>query len=923
MAGSIANLILRLVSQKGDAATDVEEVAAALQALDKSSAEATAEVNTDQLAFDTLVTELEAFDKKKVKAKAEVETDTGQLNLFTKKLEGLASKDFIGKFMKGGGAGAFGELTQGTEQMKLDLDTGLADAKLHKFHDQLLLFTRDQHVNIDVDRSGKTAEVLAKLGGAFGGLASKFAGMEEPLVGMAGGLSKVSVSMGAFGAKLGPGVAGVIALAVAIGTALVAAFAALAASAAIATAALIALGVALAGAILPMIAVAIPAFLVFNKIMKIMQQRQTEAAQAAQKKAQADKDARSYAQQHADSERALADAIQASAVAKAQAYREMEDAIERVSDAQRSLEQATLSQEQASLNVDKAKQALEDFRKETGLAGKDFDAMFKTFSDVGFDPARLNKELAKIKGPALTGDKELDLRQKVLDVKQARQDEKESVDHVSDSERDLTRARQDALPFQKQGIKASQTYAAALDRVADSQRDIRRLISNRAFDQQNKDILGSESSTKALNKQEQNVLKTVDKLIAAFKYAFGPAGRALIDGFATGIGGLDGTIRGLRPAFTNLGKAMGGAIGGFFKQLSSPAASKLFDALIQGATILAPLIAQVFGSFLSLLTKLAVAAMPALIPLLTEFTTWLTNVDKNTSVADIAGIIADMMPHLQEWIDLAKELIPAFFNLLVAIAPYGLELLRMVTGIAKQLGEWAKSKQGREDIKTFFSDAVPLIKLFFAAVKWIFDFVLDLVVAFGRVVKFFQKVMQWSDIVDKAISDFFKGLSDNLSTWWDAFKQGISDIGAWFAGLATRLYNYGVDAITGFINGIKSMASAVKDAVVGVVEHPIDSVKGFLGIGSPSKLMMGFGHDVGRGFELGINASATRVTQAAVSSLAAPVVAAGAAGATAASGYTIQNQTVNLPAAPGHDQMGDPRHQAAQFAREMRRRGRR
>jgi len=79
------------------------------------------------------------------------------------------------------------------------------------------------------------------------------------------------------------------------------------------------------------------------------------------------------------------------------------------------------------------------------------------------------------------------------------------------------------------------------------------------------------------------------------------------------------------------------------------------------------------------------------------------------------------------------------------------------------------------------------------------------------------------------------------------------------------------------------------------------------------------GAQVGKGFELGITASAGRVATASARTFSAPVIAA-TSGA-AQQGFTIQNQTVNLPAAPGHDQLGDPRVQAELFAREMARRG--
>ena len=47
----------------------------------------------------------------------------------------------------------------------------------------------------------------------------------------------------------------------------------------------------------------------------------------------------------------------------------------------------------------------------------------------------------------------------------------------------------------------------------------------------------------------------------------------------------------------------------------------------------------------------------------------------------------------------------------------------------------------------------------------------------------------------------------------------------------------GKDIIGGIINGIKKMAGALWDALVGAVSSAFDAVKDFFGINSPSKLM--------------------------------------------------------------------------------------
>lgn len=70
--------------------------------------------------------------------------------------------------------------------------------------------------------------------------------------------------------------------------------------------------------------------------------------------------------------------------------------------------------------------------------------------------------------------------------------------------------------------------------------------------------------------------------------------------------------------------------------------------------------------------------------------------------------------------------------------------------------------------------------------------------------------------------------------------------------LSGILYGVGQDMIAGMINGVRSMAGALRDSVVNVVTSPIDVAKGVLGIDSPSKVFMQLGEWTGEGFALGL-----------------------------------------------------------------------
>src|SRR5699024_8791198 len=76
------------------------------------------------------------------------------------------------------------------------------------------------------------------------------------------------------------------------------------------------------------------------------------------------------------------------------------------------------------------------------------------------------------------------------------------------------------------------------------------------------------------------------------------------------------------------------------------------------------------------------------------------------------------------------------------------------------------------------------------------------------------------------------------------------------------LFSMGVDIIQGLINGIGSMASAVWDKATSIANGIGDSIKGALGIASPSKLMREFGVFTGQGLEIGMQSMIRDINRA-------------------------------------------------------------
>ncbi len=149
-----------------------------------------------------------------------------------------------------------------------------------------------------------------------------------------------------------------------------------------------------------------------------------------------------------------------------------------------------------------------------------------------------------------------------------------------------------------------------------------------------------------------------------------------------------------------------------------------------------------------------------------------------------------------------------------------------------------------------------------------------------------DSVLTFIGSIPGRIWDFLSGLPGQLanlaSSAWGAFSsaahgavgslygfvRGIPGaIGGFLSSLPGLLVSLGRDMIQGLINGIRSMFGAVKDAVVSVVRGPIDFVKGFLGIGSPSKLFAGFGVNIAEGLAQGM-VDGVRMVRSAAASLA-------------------------------------------------------
>jgi phage-related protein len=154
------------------------------------------------------------------------------------------------------------------------------------------------------------------------------------------------------------------------------------------------------------------------------------------------------------------------------------------------------------------------------------------------------------------------------------------------------------------------------------------------------------------------------------------------------------------------------------------------------------------------------------------------------------------------------------------------------------------------------------------------------------------------------MSSIWNSIWSTVSGAWNnisnAVSQGVNNVMAWIGqlpgriasalgGLASQLFNAGVQMMQGMVNGIAAMAGNLVSAAQNVVGGAIDGAKRLLGIASPSKVFMKIGQQTGEGMVIGVESMGNKVA-AAIGSLADAAISAidtsamMAAGADAAAG---------------------------------------
>lgn len=231
----------------------------------------------------------------------------------------------------------------------------------------------------------------------------------------------------------------------------------------------------------------------------------------------------------------------------------------------------------------------------------------------------------------------------------------------------------------------------------------------------------------------------------------------------------------------------------------------------------------------------------------------------------------------------AKEVFPyikiAFYELIIVALKLYIAL-KPVIGYMKEL--WASASQG-EDMTNVIRTVVNVL----VGLAVVLAVIVGAALAFGVAISVgFYYLITVLGQASAAVSSFVSGA-------WESLKSIFSVEGA--TSLAMNLIN-------GLIAGITGGGAGVAQALIGVGQGAINSVKSVLGIASPSKVMEGLGAFTAEGFAQGVEGGAADAQGAMQATVAPPTAARAPGGGGGGLAVTIGNITIQGVGASGNVQ---------------------
>jgi hypothetical protein len=714
-----------------------------------------------------------------------------------------------------------------------------------------------------------------------------------------GGLSGVFGQLSTGIRRLPPLLQGMVLIIV---TALIPAILALGEAAAGAVAGLVALGTALVAALGPSVALLVALFARFAAVLKARQAEQQalaaetkKSAQATLQQAQADERARDAAdavtkasqqvvtarqayrqavqdtrdaivkanQDETEALRAVAQAHQDLREATVAAYGEMRRAALDAADAVIQVREAELGVERGKLNIRKAALELRKFRREAGLGAGSLDALFKRATDVTIDPNQARKAIGQIikSGDELGEEQAIRLRELILNLKDAKLQEKQATQGVKRATLDESDARRKAADFAQRGIQASDSYRGAVERLRSSQKTandaikeanrlnaegiqnsprviaaarsvadaeeavagairnqrLNRLEQKAALEQQTAQTNTYRDARKKLTKTEREFLDLIDEISKHLRGVLGPATDEVFQGIIDATKTIGPAFAATEGFFRELGSAWGDLITQFAQNLVRPDNLIKLQGFFQAAIPLVAIFSSLLTSVSDIFINIATAAMPLLLGLLAQFAAWLDGLASKTgNITAINDALVPMIQVIKDFLSTVVAIGAGILNIFLAAQEPITQFTAAIAEAANAFLAWTQSAHGRTQIRQFFERTLPEAQAFLTTIVLIASSFLRLMEAAAPVLNL---IFHMTALIFRHISNIAAGVADVID-WFVRLADTVT--GGRFSRIAGFLARAFVNPIGTAIDYVKWLIDKLKDLIawLGKIHFP-------------------------------------------------------------------------------------------------------
>lgn len=428
--------------------------------------------------------------------------------------------------------------------------------------------------------------------------------------------------------------------------------------------------------------------------------------------------------------------------------------------------------------------------------------------------------------------------------------------------------------------KAQATYALVMEQTTLAQGDYAR-------------------TADGLANQQRTMTANFEDIKATIGTGLLPMLSNLTGGFNDLLGGIKGIISGsgtMDEKMAGIGDLVAGFVNGLTAQLPSilqaglqivislvtgivqalpammPAIVALLMTLVNGIIALVPILLEAGLQIIIALAMGIAAALPNLIPaIVTMLLSFVTIIIANLPLL-IEAALAIILGLVQGLIAALPQLIAMIPTLIIAIVDAIVTSLPLIITAAIQI------------ILALIQGLIIAIPMLIAMIPQIIQGIQDALVAGWPMMKE-QGLLAINMLID--------GIKTMAAPLIESVQTLITDSIAKMKEKFAEMKQAGADFLTGFWDGIKSKFADILAGLAGWGQEIIDFVKKIFGIASPSKVMMGVGANMSKGFHKGILEGISKF--GSLPDVAIQTSLPGAAGVAGVGGGTVNNYNLTMP----------------------------